>query len=99
MKIKDIARYALLVLFIVSTVQATARVAENNFSSSIALKIPGNNAAHYPLQEIRKGDVVQLKANQNIIAIKSRVNQNAYIQIYSWPGFKLMDLCNLSSAI
>ena len=37
MKIKDIARYALLVLFIVSTVQATARVAENNFSSSIAL--------------------------------------------------------------
>ena len=72
MKIKDIARYALLVLFIVSTVQATARVAENNFSSSIALKIPGNNAAHYPLQEIRKGDVVQLKANQNIPVVITR---------------------------
>ncbi len=61
-----------LVLFIVSTVQATARVAENDFSSSIALKIPGNNAAHYPLQEIRKGDVVQLKANRNIPVVITR---------------------------
>ncbi|HMM19077.1 MAG TPA: hypothetical protein PKC47_16420, partial [Petrimonas sp.] len=72
MKIKDIARYALLVLFIVSTVQATARVAENNFSSSIALKIPGNNAVHYPLQEIREGDIAQLKANQNIPVVITR---------------------------
>lgn len=72
MIIKNITRYTLLILFIWSTVQATAQVSENNFSSSIALKTPGNKAVHYPLRKISKENITRLKTDQDIPVVITR---------------------------
>src|SRR5690554_6398845 len=66
MQFKNIIRFALSILFIGSAIHVAAQVAENNFNSSIAFKVPGNNAVHYPLQDITRENVTRLTADRVI---------------------------------
>ncbi|SCM57953.1 glycoside hydrolase family protein [Petrimonas mucosa] len=67
----------LFALLIWSTLQATAQVGENQISSSIAIKTPGNPAIRYSLQGVERGKTTRLKADREIpVVITRTVKEN-----------------------
>ncbi len=67
---------------ICSTVNITAQTNDYNFISSIALKVPGNNAVHYSLHEVTCGDIFHLKTDRDIpvdITRSIRKNQSDHV--------------------
>lgn len=62
MNIKNISSFAIVVMCLLYTGQTAAQIPGNSFKSSIALKIPGNEAIDYPLKEFAKEPSDQLKA-------------------------------------
>ncbi len=72
MQFKNIIRFVLSILFIGSAIHVSAQVAENSFNSSIAFKVPGNNAVHYPLQDITRENVTRLTADRDIPVVITR---------------------------
>jgi hypothetical protein len=78
MQIKKITLYSIVILCLLNVEYIIAQVPAINIDASIALKIPGNNAVHYPLRGATgEEQSVQLKADKDIpVAITRTVEEN-----------------------
>ena len=77
MQIKKITLYSIVILCLLNVEYIIAQVPAINIDASIALKIPGNNAVHYPLRGATgEEQSVQLKADKDIpVAITRTVEE------------------------
>ena len=69
---------AVIVLFMWGVERITAQVSPHDFTTSIALKIPGNDALNYPLEESMENQLSHLKTHQDIpVVITRTIKENS----------------------
>lgn len=72
MQVKRIVLCCVAVLLVFSTTRVTAQEPGRKINASIALKVPGNNAVDYSLNESGNGSSVQLTADKDIPVVITR---------------------------
>ena len=78
MQIIRIILGAVIVLFMWGVERTTAQVSPHDFTTSIALKIPGNDALNYPLEESMENQLMHLKTHQDIpVVITRTIKENS----------------------
>ena len=83
MKPKNIALYGFIILFFWNSALVIAQVDEGSINSSIALKVPGNDAVIYSLKEVQEEGVTRLKADQKIpVTIERTIHMTGNLQVY-----------------
>ena len=78
---KRVILYTVTVLCLLSVGQISAQISPTTIDASIALKIPGNDAIHYPLEGSTGEQSSQLKADKDIPVVVIRTIKENRIEV------------------
>ena len=78
---KRVILYTVTVLCLLSAGQISAQISPTTIDASIALKIPGNDAIHYPLEGSTGEQSSQLKADKDIPVVVIRTIKENRIEV------------------